>query len=208
MGIILQDVSIKRIPKKAVRNTRSNPISIASTTSSSSAANSSSNDDDFSGKCQDFVNLPPPSDATEVAAEAEGILKQLEDIECSVSDNPHQNSITRNSRKRVKSPTPATGGGTTATSNFTKTSRLFASNPNLNRVKSPTLFGGSNNNGSGSKYSTLERIPFLGGRLSKSSSDLLAGLGKKKADRLIPGEQGVSLAPAGNNNLSASTGMI
>ena len=151
------------------------------------------------------MNLPPPSDATEVAAEAEGILKQLEDIECSVSDNPNKNSINRNSRKRVKSPTPA--GGTSTTSNFTKTSRLFASNPNLNRVKSPTLFGGSNN-GSGSKYSTLERIPFLGGRLSKSSSDLLAGLGKKKADRSIPGEQGASLAPAGDTNLSASTGVL
>jgi hypothetical protein len=37
---------------------------------------------------------------------------------------------------------------------------------------------------------------------------LLAGLGKKKADRSIPGEQGASLAPAGDTNLSASTGIL
>ena len=109
----------------------------------------------------------------------------MEDIECSVSDNPNQN---RNSRKRVKSPSP-------------KNSRLFASNPNLNRVKSPTLF---NNSGSGSKYSTLERIPFLGGRLSKSSSDLLAGLKKGSSKEVLRGED--ALSGGESSNLSASVG--
>jgi hypothetical protein len=183
-----QDVSIKRIPKKAVRNTRSVPLSASS--SSSSSQHSSSNDE-FAGKCQDFVNLPPPSDATEVQAEAEGILKQLQDIECSVSDQL-PSTQNRNSRKRVKSPSP-------------KNSRLFASNPNLNRVKSPTLFSSSG----GSKYSTLERIPFLGGRLSKSSSDLLAGVerggGKKGKDR----RDGVAPGTANENHtLSASIGRL
>ena len=64
-----QDVSIKRIPKK-VTKTKSLPVEA---------------DDEFVGKCEEFVNIPPPSDQQEIADEAESILRQLDDISCSVS---------------------------------------------------------------------------------------------------------------------------
>ena len=64
-----QDVSIKRIPKK-VTKTKSLPVEA---------------EDEFVGKCQNFVNIPPPSDQEEIASQAESILRQLDDISCSVS---------------------------------------------------------------------------------------------------------------------------
>ena len=78
-----QDVSVKRIPKKTIKATRSVPLNPA---------------DEFSGRCESFTNRPPPSDKAQIAEEAEDILKQLQDIECSVSSNPKD-------RTRVVSPT-------------------------------------------------------------------------------------------------------
>ena len=69
-----QDVSIKRIPKK-VTKTKSLPLDPS---------------DEFNSKCQQFVNVPPPSDQQLIADEAETILRQLEDIQCSVSNTPNR----------------------------------------------------------------------------------------------------------------------
>ena len=69
-----QDVSIKRIPKK-VTKTKSLPVET---------------EDEFVGKCENFVNIPPPSDQQEIATEAENILRQLEDISCSVSPDANR----------------------------------------------------------------------------------------------------------------------
>ena len=74
-----QDVSIKRIPKK-VTKTKSLPLDPQ---------------DEFSGKCSQFVNIPPPSDQQQIADEAETILRHLEDIQCSVSNTPRVQSPTR-----------------------------------------------------------------------------------------------------------------
>ena len=86
----------------------------------------------------------------QIQTEAEDILKQLEEIECSASSKPKPQPP----KTRVLSPSPQ--------------GRLFSSIPQLlnNRALSPLSFG--------SRQSTLERKPRLGGRLSKSSSDLLA----------------------------------
>ena len=54
-----QDVSVKRIPKKVVK-TKSLPLEAK---------------DEFSGKCQQFSNLPPPASEQEIAGEAEAILR-------------------------------------------------------------------------------------------------------------------------------------
>ena len=54
-----QDVSVKRIPKKVVK-TKSLPLEAK---------------DEFSGKCQQFTNLPPPASEQEIASEAEAILR-------------------------------------------------------------------------------------------------------------------------------------
>ena len=86
-----QDVSVKRIPKK-VTKTKSLPADPQ---------------DEFSGKCQQFTNLPPPASEQEIASEAEAILRyyhhqlclshfililwvsrHLEEIQCSVSASP------------------------------------------------------------------------------------------------------------------------
>ena len=84
-----QDVSVKRIPKKVVK-TKSLPLEAK---------------DEFSGKCQQFTNLPPPASEQEIASEAEAILRynhhqqrnfiliffvsrHLEEIQCSVSASP------------------------------------------------------------------------------------------------------------------------
>lgn len=119
-----QDVSVKRIPKKAVK-TKSLPLDP---------------NDEFSKKCQEFVNIPPPSNQEQIANEAEQILRQLDDIECSVSPSPRIQSPVR----QLVSPTPSSG-------------------------KQTTPFSSRNN--------TLEkrRNQLIGGRLSKSSSDLVKG---------------------------------
>jgi len=62
-----QDVSVKRIPKKVAKTKSLDP------------------NDEFHQKCNQFVNIPPPSDQQEIADEAESILRQLDDISCSVS---------------------------------------------------------------------------------------------------------------------------
>ena len=80
------DVSIKRIPKKATKS-KSLPLDP---------------DDEFSQKCDEFLNIPPPSDKDRIADEAEQILRQLEDIECSVSPTPRVTSPTR----QLVSPLP------------------------------------------------------------------------------------------------------
>ena len=56
-----QDVSVKRIPKKVVK-TKSLPLEAK---------------DEFSGKCDQFTNLPPPASEQEIASEAETILRLL-----------------------------------------------------------------------------------------------------------------------------------
>lgn len=88
-----QDVSVKRIPKKAVK-TKSLPLDP---------------NDEFSKKCQEFVNIPPPSNQEQIADEAEQILRQLDDIECSVSPSPRIQSPVR----QLVSPTPSSGKQTT-----------------------------------------------------------------------------------------------
>ena len=136
-----QDVSVKRIPKKPIKATRSVPLNPT---------------DEFSGRCESFTNIPPPSDQTQIAEEAEDILKQLQEIKCSVSANPRE-------LKRVVSPTRILTPSRVLSP--TPLGRIFNSNPHLNQRASPSPFG--------SRQSTLERRPFLGGRLSKSSSDLI-----------------------------------
>ena len=112
-----QDVSIKRIPKKITKAKSLDP------------------NDEFHQKCQQFVNVPPPSDQEKIADEAEQILKQLDDISCSVSPTP-----------RIVSPHR----------------QLVSPRPDSRQ-------------GAGSRQSTLERkTSGLLGRLSKSSSDLVA----------------------------------
>ena len=54
-----QDVSVKRIPKKVVK-TKSLPLE---------------SKDEFSGRCDQFTNLPPPASEQEIASEAETILR-------------------------------------------------------------------------------------------------------------------------------------
>jgi len=148
-----QDVSIKRIPKKAVK-TKSLPLDP---------------NDEFSKKCQEFVNIPPPSDQEQIADEAEQILRQLDDIECSVSPTPRIESPVRH----LVSPTP-------------------------NGSKQTTPFSSRNN--------TLEkrRNHLFGGRLSKSSSDLVKGsLGRDRVRAMrVDGhsEQEDSPGPVHNDN--------
>jgi len=131
-----QDVSVKRIPKKPLKQTRSAPLNQT---------------DEFSGVCNEFVNIPPPSDRDKIALEAEQILKQLQEIECSASPVPQFKT-----RPRILSSSPQ--------------GRLFSSNPQLNN-RSTTPLGTATP--LGSRQSTLERKPTLGNRLSKSSNDLL-----------------------------------
>jgi len=75
-----QDVSIKRIPKKVVKPSKSLPLDP---------------NDDFAKRCNAFVNVPPPTDKEKIASEAEEILRQLDDIECSVSPTPRLSSPVR-----------------------------------------------------------------------------------------------------------------
>lgn len=82
-----QDVSIKRIPKKVVKPSKSLPIN---------------SNDEFTKKCNAFVNVPPPRDKDKIASEAEEILRQLDDIECSVSPTPRIASPAR----QIASPGP------------------------------------------------------------------------------------------------------
>jgi len=148
-----QDVSIKRIPKKAVK-TKSLPLDP---------------NDEFQKKCQEFVNIPPPSDQEQIADEAEQILRQLDDIECSVSPTPRIESPVRH----LVSPTPSSS-------------------------KQTTPFSSRNN--------TLEkrRNQLFGGRLSKSSSDLVKGsLGRDRVRAMrVDGhsEQEDSPGPVHNDN--------
>jgi len=148
-----QDVSIKRIPKKAVK-TKSLPLDP---------------NDEFQKKCQEFVNIPPPSDQEQIADEAEQILRQLDDIECSVSPTPRIESPVRH----LVSPTPSSS-------------------------KQTTPFSSRNN--------TLEkrRNHLFGGRLSKSSSDLVKGsLGRDRVRAMrVDGhsEQEDSPGPVHNDN--------
>lgn len=118
-----QDVSIKRIPKKIVKVKSLDP------------------NDEFQQKCHQFVNIPPPSDKEQIEDEAQQILQQLEEIECSVSPSPRITSPVR----QLVSPSPR---------------------PDGSRQGTPV----------GSRQSTLERGrgTKLLGRLSKSSSDLVA----------------------------------
>lgn len=85
-----QDVSIKRIPKKPVKPSKSLPLDP---------------NDEFTKKCHGFVNIPPPSDREKIADEAEEILRQLDDIECSVSPSPRISSPVR----QIVSPSPQGG---------------------------------------------------------------------------------------------------
>jgi len=148
-----QDVSVKRIPKKVVK-AKSLPLDP---------------NDEFSQKCQEFVNIPPPSSQEQIADEAEQILRQLDDIECSVSPSPRVQSPVRN----LVSPTPSSS-------------------------KQTTPFSSRNN--------TLEkhRKNFFGGRLSKSSSDLVRGsLGRDRVRAMrVDGhsEQEDSPGPVHNDN--------
>jgi len=148
-----QDVSVKRIPKKAVK-TKSLPLDP---------------NDEFSKKCQEFVNIPPPSNQEQIADEAEQILKQLDDIECSVSPSPRIQSPVRH----LVSPTPSSS-------------------------KQTTPFSSRNN--------TLEkrRNQLFGGRLSKSSSDLVKGSSGRDRVRAMRvdghSEQEDSPGPVHNDN--------
>lgn len=135
--------------------------------------------DEFSGRCDSFVNVPPPTDKDLIAVEAEEILKQLEEIECSVSPTP---AAAPPPRTRVLSPSPA--------------GRLFSSAAPLGRLRSPTP--------PASRHSTLERIkPFLGGRLSKSSSDLLRPARAMRVEGTSEQEDGPS--PANNRLYGAAS---
>jgi len=82
-----QDVSIKRIPKKVVKPSKSLPLDP---------------NDEFTKKCNAFVNVPPPTNKEKIASEAEEILRQLDDIECSVSSTPRLSSPVR----QVVTPSP------------------------------------------------------------------------------------------------------
>ena len=124
-----QDVSIKRIPKKIVKTKSLDP------------------NNEFHQKCQQFDNIPPPSDQEQIADEAEKILRQLEDIECSVSPTPRITSPVR----QLVSPTPRPDS------------------------RQGTPLASKQNTPLASKQNTLERKGnSLLGRLSKSSSDLVA----------------------------------
>ena len=77
-----QDVSVKTIPKKV--------------TKTKSLDRSGGGADEFSARCAGFTNIPPPSEPAQIADEAETILRQLQEIQCSVSSSP---------TPRIQSPT-------------------------------------------------------------------------------------------------------
>ena len=130
-----QDVSVKRIPKKVAKTKSLDP------------------NDEFHQKCNQFVNIPPPSDQSQIADEAEQILRQLDDIECSVSPTPRITSPVR----QLVSPTPRPDSRQSS------------------RQGTPL----------GSAANTLERKgSHLLGRLSKSSSDLVRSVGRRRAMRV------------------------
>ena len=144
-----QDVSIKRIPKKVAKTKSVDP------------------NDEFHKKCHEFVNVPPPSDQGQIADEAEQILRQLDDIECSVSPTPRITSPVR----QLVSPTPRPDS----------------------RQGTP----------GGSKQNTLERRGSnLLGRLSKSSSDLVARSTSRLRAMRVEGtsEQEDSPGPSGGDS--------
>jgi len=148
-----QDVSIKRIPKKVAKTKSLDP------------------NDEFHQKCNQFVNIPPPSDQSQIADEAEQILRQLDDIECSVSPTPRITSPVRN----LVSPTPR------------------PESRQSSRQGTPL----------GSAANTLERKgSHLLGRLSKSSSDLVRSVGRRRAMRVEgTSEQEDSPGPGGDSRL-------
>jgi len=69
--------------------------------------------DEFSKKCQEFVNVPPPSNKDQIADEAEQILRQLNEIECSVSPTPRLSSPVR----QLVTPSPLGGSKQTTPQN-------------------------------------------------------------------------------------------